>query len=189
MGLEGKTRYTWGVNSIKSRPHSAATIGEITLEVRGKPQAVDTYDLSRIKARYAEHDDGTGYPGSYHIEGQLSDTHKVSLHVEADGRVQISSQFFEPDPELGGVSGAYPTRVDPIRLLTPDEVKSLAAGLQGMDKVSEEFGIVLDRIGGQRSAERKAPDGVAAQHLKPSDGQPLSNASGIRGSGFEVVEK
>lgn len=176
------------VNS-SSLSAGSARIGEKSLDVRGKPQQVAVYDFAKIQPRYAEHVDGTGYPGSYRIEADLTKTQKVSLTFEPDGKVQLLSQHFEPDPELGNVSGPYPSRVDPVRNLFPEEVQSLKAGLQGLGPLDEAFSIALERIGG-KSAENKAPPaGVNAQHLQPSEGKALPNPGGMRGAGYDVVDK
>lgn len=166
----------------------SARIGEKSFEVRGKPQQVAVYDFAQIKPRYAEHVDGTGYPGSYRIEASLTETQKVSLTVDPDGKVQLLSQHFEPDPELGNVAGPYPSRVDPVRPLFPEEVQSLKAGLQGLGKLDEAFSIILERIGGKSSENKAAPAGVSSQHLQPSEGKALPNPGGMRGAGYDVVE-
>mgnify|MGYP001187259831 CR=1 FL=1 len=162
----------------------SAVVGKATLEVRGKPQEVAVYDFAKIKAQYAEHVEGTGHPGSYRIQGSLTDTQKVSLTVDPNGKVQLASSHFEPDPELGGATGPYPSRVDPIRNLFPEEVKSLAQGLAGMDKLDPAFGIVLERIGGKASQDVKP-----SEKLQPSEGKPLSSPGGMRGAGYDVVDK
>jgi hypothetical protein len=102
--------------------------------------------------------------------------------------VQLLSQHFEPDPELGNVTGPYASRVDPVRPLFPEEVQSLKAGLQGLGKLDEAFSIILERIGGKSSENKAPPAGVSSQHLQPNEGKALPNPGGMRGAGYDVVE-
>ena len=175
------------VKPISSSLPSNVRIGEKSLEVRGEQQKVAVYDFAKIKPAYAEHVDGTGYPGSYRIEAKLTDTQKVSLTVDPDGSVGMLSKHYEPDPDLGGTS-TEPSRYDPVRQLFPEELKSLLAGLKGMENVDPAFATILERLGG-KTAEKQAPAGVGQQHLSPSEGKPLANNGGMRGAGYDVTDK
>lgn len=139
-------------------------------------------DYSAMKFQYADHVWGTGHGGPYAIEASFGKGQQTTLHVELNGDVSAFHRYFDPEPDLGGIS-TEPSRFG-RSTLNAQEKDALVKALQPHKAIAE-VAIVLERL------TAKSPDAALAAATSVmltggSVGQPVSNAGGVRGLGYTV---
>lgn len=165
----------------KIRSNMPAARAAAASEVAAAPSKTQVaVDYSKLDFKWAEHANGTGYPGTYNVEGRFGPTHEVSLSVEPNGDVRVHNRHFDPDPELGGVASSEPSRVSSGKL-SDVEKQQLVAGLRAIAKLNAEVATLVERLAGTKAAP------LDAKHLAPdAGGQAVSNGAGVRGLGYTV---